>query len=232
MSERNGCGPKLIISPTEPPRLRALGTTSLLPERNGVDVIWGSRGGLYGIQRKEISDLIASKNDGRLSKELAQMASLEQAMVVVEGRLNWTSDGHLLMEGWSDITQRQFHAMLWSVRSRGVWVERTDGLDHTIRLVQWFSDWSRKERHSGMRGRPGPESNWGHTSDREWGIHLLSGMEGIGTITAAAIYDFFGRTPLRWDVDEKGLMEVPGIGRKRASMLIRALQSDKEAADA
>lgn len=221
-------GPRLFLAPTEPPRLRALGETSLLTERNGVDVLWASRGGLWGIQRKEVSDLIASRDDGRLAQELAQMASLEVGVLVVEGKMHWTSDGELVSE-WSKMSRRGFHAMLWSMRMRGIWVERTDDLSHTIDVVKWLADWSRKERHSGLRGRPGPASNWGHTSDREWGIHILSGFQGIGPTTAEAIYDHFGRIPLSWDVTADDLMEVGGIGKKRAATLVRSLQHETEA---
>jgi ERCC4-type nuclease len=219
-------GAKLLISPTEPRPLKAIGEVSLAPERNGVDVMWGARGGLWGVQRKELGDLLASKNDGRLSKELAQMGKLEVAVLLVEGRPRWTTEGEL-MSDYLTMSRRQYTAMLWSVRMRGVWVEFTDDLSHTIDLVRWLSDWSRKERHSGMRSRPGPAGNWGHVSDREWGIHLLSGIDGIGPGVAGAIFDAFGRAPLRWDVSKEELMGVKGIGPKRAGMMVKALGGDR-----
>lgn len=217
----------LFIAPTEPPRLRDIGEVSLVTERNGVDVLWAAQGGLWGIQRKELSDLVASKSDGRLAKELAQMSGLEVAVIVVEGRPTWTNEG-VLMSEWAELSRRQLHGMLWSCRLRGVWIEYTEDLDHTIDVVRWLRDWSRKGRHSGMRGRPKPDGNWGKVSDREWAIHLLSGMEAIGPTMAERIWEAFGRVPLAWTVTEEEMLEVPGIGPKRARSLMKALEGKDE----
>lgn len=229
MSRENGNGgPKLLVAPTEPKALRDLGKVSLATEENGVDIMWASRGGLWGIQRKEVGDLLSSVTDGRLSKELAQMQAIEQAILVVEGRLHWTGEGELLGE-YGNMTRRGFHGMLWSVRQRGVWVEFTTNLEHTMDVVRWLADWSRKERHSGLRNRPGPQTTWGHITDREWGIHLLCGMDGIGPGMAAAIFDHFGSVPMKWTVTPEELQQVKGIGPKRAGQMVRALERKVQA---
>jgi ERCC4-type nuclease len=151
------------------------------------------------------------------------MANLEVAMLVVEGKLRWTNEGEL-MSDWAAFNRRQFHAMLWSIRLRGVWVEFTENTGHTCDVARWLSDWSRKERHSGMRGRPKPAGNWGNVSDREWGIHLLSSMDGIGIGMAGEIWDHFGGVPMAWTVGVEELMGVKGIGKKRAASLVKALK--------
>src|SRR5512139_620381 len=87
----------MMIAPTEPAALRALGTVKLTPERFGVDIMWGSTvTGLCGIQRKEISDFFASMTDGRLAKERAQMQGLDLRVLVIEGRPMWTTEGVLV----------------------------------------------------------------------------------------------------------------------------------------
>jgi ERCC4-type nuclease len=67
--------------------------------------------------------------------------------------------------------------------------------------------------------------------NREWALHLLQGFRGIGPVQAAAIYDHFGGVPFVWDVGVFDLMDVPGIGEKRAEQLIGAFDGrdkDKE----
>jgi len=67
----------MLVAPTEPMTLKALGTVSLVPEDYGSDFLWASPVfGLVGVQRKEASDFVASVMDGRLDKELAQMKQL------------------------------------------------------------------------------------------------------------------------------------------------------------
>lgn len=217
-------GPAIFCAPTEPVKLREMGKVDLVTERNGVDFLWIGNGGLkWGVQRKEIGDLVSSRNDDRLSKELAQMSGLDVAILLVEGRIRWTSEDELLSD-WSSMTRRGFHSMLWSCRMRGVWVERTESVDQTKDVIRWLVEWSRKEKHSGMRGRTNPQGDWGRASDKEWAIHLLTSIEGIGPLQAELIYEHFGGVPMAWTVDKEGLMEVKGIGEKRARVMMKALE--------
>lgn len=218
---------RLWCSPTEPAALRALGTTSSLPERYGADFFWSAQRQLWGVQRKEISDLIASKHDGRLEVELGQMTRLDVAVLIVEGRLRWTDDGDLL-DGWNNLSRRQLRGMLWTVRQRGLWVEYTDGHADTADTLRWLVDWSRKPRHSGLRGRPAPAGSWGQVTNRDWGVHLLTSFQGIGFATAEAMWDHFDGVPIRWEVGEKELMDVPGVGKGRAKKLVKALGNGHE----
>lgn len=227
MGDEDGKGPVIFTAPTEPPKLREMGKVDLVTERNGVDFLWIGRDGMkWGVQRKEIGDLVSSRDDGRLAKELAQMAALDVAVVVVEGRIRWTAEDEWLSD-WSNLTRKGFHGMLWSVRMRGVWVERTETVEHTKDVIEWLVAWSRKERHTGMRGRPKPQGMWGKASDREWAVHLLSSLEGIGPVQAERIFERFGGVPMCWTVSEEELLEVEGLGPKRVRTLMRALERSR-----
>ena len=215
----------ILVSPTEPTALRNRPRwyTSSLPERNGVDAFWAAQGKLWGVQRKEISDLLASRSDGRLEVELGQMKVLDVAVLVVEGRLRWTTDGELV-DDWMQLSRRQLRGMLWTVRNRGVWVEYTKDTNDTGELIEELMSWSQKDRHSGLRGRPGPQTNWGHVADKDWAVHLLTSFKGIGPGVAGQIYEHFSGIPLTWDVTAEELMKVDGIGKVRAQALIAALE--------
>jgi ERCC4-type nuclease len=214
----------MLVSPTEPAILRALGKTSLVPEQYGADFMFPSTEfGLVGIQRKELSDFVASVKDGRLAKEIGQMKRLGLAMLVLEGKPHWTNDG-LLTSTSTQWRMNQHLGTLWSVQLSGCWLATTTSVQETSTLISAFTRWTAKPRHIALESRPGPTSDeWGKVGNREWALHLLQGFRGIGPVQAAALYDHFGGLPFVWSVGIVDLMEVPGIGEKRAEGLIGAL---------
>lgn len=216
----------MLIAPTEPPALRAIGQVSMRTERLGVDIAWVVQSDWWGVQRKEVADFIASMYDGRLSREIAMMKACKQAVLLVEGRLTFTTDGVLLNSGYQKpITRKQIDGFLWSVRSQGIWVDYTTNLQDTIAYVGRLETWTRKEKHTGLVSRPGPTTSWGVADDRDFAIHLLMGLPGVGKELAERILNHFGRLPWVWDVDEIALTEVEGIGAKTASRIWKAVNT-------
>lgn len=214
----------MFIAPTEPAELKTLGTVALLPETFGVDILFAARAQWFGIQRKELSDLISSVHDGRLGKEVSQMKRLAQGMQVVEGRPTWTLDGELVTNGlgyrW---TKAQHRGLLWSVRSKGVWVDATDNIGETISLVQMFEAWMRKTKHVSLDRRPGPVSYYGKPDDHDYACHLVQGLPGVGEGLAEKIVEKYG-VPFGWKISQEDLMAIPGIGKVKAAQLWAALE--------
>lgn len=180
--------------------------------------------GTIGVQRKECKDLVRSVHDGRLAKETAQMQELRVAVLVVEGNWRWTRDGQsLTVPGWS---RRGHRGLMLSLQSAGFWVESTDGQDDTIEFISELNRWAQKERHVSTRTRPNPSSSWGTVGSRHWGIHLLQSFPGIGVDLAGRIYDKFGGVPVRWNCTMEDLLQIDGIGPRRAETLLAALDGD------
>ena len=219
----------MLVSPTEPASLRALGKTSLVPEQYGSDFLFTSTEfGLVGVQRKELSDFVASVVDGRLAKELGMMKRLGLSLLVLEGRPTWTNDG---LATWTSTqwTMSQHLGTMWSVQLSGCWIVSSQGVTETSTLISAFTRWTAKPRHISLESRPGPAADeWGKVGNREWGIHLLQGFRGIGPIQAAAIYDHYRSVPLMWKVGLLDLLDVPGIGNTRAERLLEALDDGNE----
>lgn len=217
----------MLVSPAEPAYLRALGTVSSTPERVGADFLIHSPSlGAVGVQRKELNDLIASAYDGRLVKEIAQMKVLGLGVLLIEGRVQWTDDG-LVLGNYSRWSRSQHLGTMWSVQLSGYWIAQTQSMAETSAWLSTFTKWTSKERHAGLRNRPGPSvhSVWGKADNRDWGIHLLQSFPGVGSDTAAKIYDHYGGVPLQWLVSAMELQEVPGVGKGRASSMIAALDT-------
>lgn len=213
-----------MVAPTEPRIIRSLGNVSSVPERHGADILFPANGGLVAVQRKELSDLIASVHDGRLGKELQQMKSgIAVGILVVEGRPRWSSDGVLLRDYGMPWTRQAHRNLLYSVQANGVWVEATDDANDTVVAVLNLHEYLKKNRHSSLLRRPGPVSPWGKASNQEWAAHLLQGFDGVGPELAARIVEKFGRPPLAWTCVEDELREIKGLGPKKAAGLLAAL---------
>lgn len=228
----------LLMSPAEPVSVRSAFEvrgiqfdSSPLPERYGVDMLWHTRGAWWGCQRKTVSDFVASLLDGRITREVAQMrCRVSMPTIVLEGRVSFTTDVDreqmvLLGSGFGQtVTRRQWRGLMWTLASKGIHVASTANIADTVVYVAEMMAWTSKATHTSLTARPKViESAWGQPTDRDWGVYLLQGFDGVGAGLAGAVFDHFGRVPLRWDCDEADLLAVDGIGPGRASKLMGAL---------
>lgn len=188
--------------------------------------MWASPLGSIGVQRKEFpGDFLSSMTDGRLSREVGQMGCLNIKVLALEGRGVWSIDGKLMHGYGQEIQRTSIDAFLLSMQLAGVWVV---WLESQERFVEWlgvFERWTRKAKHSSIMKRPGPVSAWGKPSSREYQVHLLSGVPGLGPELAERILDHFGGLPIGWTVDKEELEEVFGIGKKKAAKMWDAIGS-------
>lgn len=216
----------LLVSPAEPPELRAIGTSSIITEEFGADFLWSARDGLVAVQRKTIADLLASLDDGRLAREIPLLHSQEvaHALLLVEGRPTWTDQGLLMNGGRARFGRHGWFGLMLSLQmEHGIALLSTDDMRDTIAWLRYAPGWFDKPEHRGLIARPRPTDQWGDMAPRDFGIHLLQSFPGIGAGVAAAIYDHFGRVPMSLDVDERTLRQVGGVGEKRAATIARML---------
>ena len=183
----------IFVAPTEPVALRAIGKTSSLPEKYGADVCWIARPEgqppiVVGVQRKEWKDLVASVEDGRWGREMQMLKACGVAWVVVEGWPKTGTNGELIDKrfgrGWGIDA---FRAVLWACQINGVHVDRTTDVADTAAWCKRMEGWSAKANHASLRGRPGAESVWGKPTNREYGVHLLQGLPGVGPELALSL---------------------------------------------
>lgn len=220
----------MIISPTEPAALRDIGTVSMMPEDHGCDIAFVARGKLIGIQRKEIKDLFSSVESGRLQGQMDKMGNLDDAYLIVEGEPRFSTDGKVLGKRYGrPWTRDSYTGVLVGVQHRGLHVLHTRDLKATIHLCQYLEQWHMKESHSMLGGaaRQGPTTLFGSTpTQKEFAVHMLQGIPGVGPKMAAAVFDMYG-LPIRWTVTVEDLLKVEGIGKVKAGKIFRALEDRK-----
>lgn len=201
---------------------------SSIPERFGCDFAWlveqDDDARWYGAQRKTHKDFLASLNDGRLAREVAQIAHMiEHPTLILEGVEHWNLNDTMAI-GRQTVTRTQWIGTQLSLaREHGLCIMHTRDAHHTGGLLAVMIGWSNKRKHNTAFARPKPIGEWGKASSAEWAAHLLQGFEGIGPDTARAIVKHFQGVPLSWDVDEAELRKVPGVGKTRAAAMISAL---------
>lgn len=201
---------------------------SALAERKGVDFAWHHNGRWWGVQRKELHDFLASLDDGRLTKEIAQMnAHVTMPIVALEGRIALTNDGMVMTKGYGrPITWSSLRRRMLTVQSRGIGVFQTDGHAGTAELIVDLYEWSMAEGHTTATTRPKPTADWGKLTNRDFQVHLLTSLPDVGRKTAEAIIDTLGRCPVRIDATVAELMTVPGIGRVMARKIVNTINEE------
>lgn len=224
----------MLVAPTELRHaafraLTASGMGSNKPERMGVDFAFGCRGRWSGVQRKEIKDFVASVNDGRLRQEVQQMngAALEYKALIIEGSVKWSLDGVLMGDkfGGGNWTREKHIKQLLSVQDAGVFILSSSDPADTARVLQDFQGWVKKGDHTSLKGRGGTMVNaWGTKTNRDYQLHLIMGLQGVGLELAGRILDQLGM-PFGLRVTREDLMSVEGIAAKKADAILGALEA-------
>lgn len=147
------------------------------------------------------------------------------SLLVIEGHGQWTEDGELIADKYHRFTIQQLHGLLFTVMFQfgvpSIWV---GGMDDTADVLLNLEAWAKKEKHTSLKSRPGPnKSSWGKQTQRHLAQHLMQGFPGVGGELAGRIVDKFEGVPLTWTVGMDELLEVEGIGKKKASGLFHAL---------
>jgi DNA excision repair protein ERCC-4 len=215
----------MLVSPAEHhPLLKALGQVSQVTERYGCDFLIFSRAlGRIGIQRKTISDLIASLRDGRLQREIGQIQTLDIRVLLLEGNPGWTTDGSLFNGGTSGTwTKAQHYGLMWSIQLLGFWLMQSDTVEDSASLLSMLERWAGKSKHTSLLSRSAPKSIWGKADSKEWQIHIMQGFPGVGYEKAKAIVEGVGGLPfcLRSDVF---LTNIKGVGKGIEKAIMEAL---------
>lgn len=207
----------MLVAPSEPKPLLALGKSCQVPEHYGSDFLLASEAiGLIGIQRKQFpEDFIASlRGNDRISRELQLMKRLDYGVWLLEGLGSWTNDGFLVYGGRYKYFEKELWGFHLSVGLMGYQVVRVRDQNGTIEFLRHFQQWAAKESHNSLLSRPKP-GRWGEPGSNEWALHFLQGIPGIGHELAKRILDKFGEVPFRGSFEYDEMASAIGPGRAK-----------------
>ena len=208
----------IYVAPSEPEALRSVADhVSQHPERFGVDVLLVGAHNTVGIQRKTVSDLVASLNDGRLAEQSVLMKglALDEVVVLIEGNVRFV-DNSLMIGGWGEkLSRKQFKRVLATLRASNIHVHPSESLEDTVHWVEVLGEWADVEHHSTLApvGRT-VAGDWGEKKRKHYQVQVLMGFPGIGKGLAERIVDVLGGLPFMWK-DKEALGAVPGVGKKK-----------------
>ena len=160
---------RIRVSPTEPAAVRKAivsngGLVSLLPERFGLDYLWGAPGSWVGVQRKTPADLVASLMDGRVAKMLAMCEPVGVRVLLIEGRLepderglvrlSFRRDAWGVGDGGGRPTYRAAMLAILSMQAAYGWVvvwvkSQLESAD----MIASIHDWAGRDEHHGLSSR-------------------------------------------------------------------------------
>ena len=221
----------ILVSPTEPGHVKALGRVSAAPENYGCDILLSSRQGKLGLQRKQFpEDLVASISDGRLSDQLTKMAELDQAAVILIGFPAWTRDGELVHSSFSQ--RRWTFETIWGtvasmalVAGVGTFWVRDEG--EFVDLIGVLDKWNRRKHHTTTRTRSRPKAKGWGVDRKLQQAHFLQGLPSVGPELAERIVEKFEGIPMRWTATEGEFLEIHGVGKIKVEKLGEMVEFDE-----
>ena len=209
----------MLISSTEPAAIRALGTSSQVPEKFGSDILMATKAGTVGVQRKEINDFVASCRSHRVPVELSQMQQLAIGIWIIEGEWQWTTTGESLkVRGY---TENQYLGAVFSILSRGFWVLTSRNMEGTITLLSQLNGWLDKDTHDSLSRRNKPQGTWGKPDSQDFRLWFWQTFDGIGPKQAKAIDEYFkGKIPMKFTCQPGEFTKIDGMGPKRIKAIV------------
>jgi ERCC4-type nuclease len=160
-----------------------------------------------GVERKEVNDFMASLGD-RLANQLeGALDHFDTVILLLEG--NWRNIGYNNLIGSQGISYNTW-AMAWNfIRSqqhKGVTIELTTSMGHTVQRLNELYAWYQKTTHTGGM------SHKTFSDDR-----IMAFPRGCRGKTAEAVLGVFKSLVGVGNADVSDLMNVPGIGEKKAA---------------
>jgi len=164
------------------------------------------------VERKTISDFVASLVDGRLFPQTARLAhSRYRSLLLIEGPRP------------PSMPKVHPHAVEGAVVSlAAVWrlpVLHSSEPEHSLLILRLLADQVTRSHQPVLRRFDRKPTR--HASRR---LFLLQGLPGVGPALASRLLDHFGSIERIVNADVSALAEVPGIGPRKATLIRELVQ--------
>ena len=212
----------ILISPSEPAELRSAlkATNSALCEQLGADILAPTDKGLVGLQRKTVSDFIASLEDGRLAREIPLLTcGVTFPMLLLEGGFTFIDD-HLCLNGrFTRYTKQGVNNLMRSLNYvNGIAIERSVNLAETPSVVNELIAFMGKE-HKSLLKRPKLQGAWGRPSAHEALGYFYQGLPGVGVVLSQSLMKAYPSPSSLTSASFDNLKALPQIGKQRAEKI-------------
>jgi ERCC4-type nuclease len=204
------------------------------------DYVWsGTQGQSIGIERKEVSDLLSSFGNGRLTDQLSRLIDqYTWPILLVEGYLGMNPDGSVkILSAKGGFHSRQFRyttvvEILLEAQLAGAFVVPSANKYSTLHLIRSLYVLSQKTDHALLNKRSRPFQLGTRVDEQTF---LVMGLPGFGEKASRQLLSRFG-TPFGVFgsilMDAKGVLAVPGIGMQKLKRAQKVLTgSSAEAKD-
>jgi Fanconi anemia group M protein len=167
-----------------------------------------------GIERKSVDDFLQSIVDRRLIRQMRELSELYERPV-------------LILEGRELFSRRLIHpnairgALASLIADMGVSVVSTEDEEDSARLIAALARREQVEERREVASRAKPRRPEVHELQR----FVVEGLPGVSCVLAVRLLKRFGTVEGIVLASEKELMEVPGIGRKKARAIREVLSS-------
>ena len=187
--------------------------------------------GLLGVQRKEVSDFIASLEDGRLARELPLLVNgVTLPVLLIEGQFKFNADDHLYFgDRVLRYTKQGVHNLIRSISYvNGVSIEYSASFTETPVIIRELIDFVNKE-HKSLLKRPKLQSAWGKPTSHEALAYFYQGLPSCGVVLSQCLMKAYPCPTDLVNASFNDLMALPQIGKQRAEKIFLFLH--KEHAD-
>ncbi|MEK9788971.1 MAG: ERCC4 domain-containing protein [Candidatus Woesearchaeota archaeon] len=171
------------------------------------------------VERKTISDFLASLIDGRLFNQAKNLKdNFDKVLIIVEGdssELYWSRD----------ISENAIISALLSLKlDYGISVIYSEDIEFTSIILKNLLRREYREKNDVLSFRIGKRF-WTLEEEQKY---LIEGLPGVGPKLASALLDEFKTPEKIFNASEKDLQNVEKIGKKKAEKIKSVLEQESE----
>jgi len=181
----------------------------------GADMLLTTNRGVVGIQRKKFpQDFLASIQDGRLSKEFAQLREfVDFPILLLEGKPRYKDTMLLNGRRVSYYSKAGFRNLCRSIEfMEGCYIQWSDNLLDTIKVLKEIQSYFDSGKHLSLRNRPALEPSLLYLSYTDRYLYWLQGLPNIKITRAIKLAKVFKAPIELLNAEISDLTEIPGIG--------------------
>jgi ERCC4-type nuclease len=187
------------------------------------DYAWNGKYGRVVVERKTISDFVASLHDGRWAQQIPRLQSAQFPILLLEGALEYSPDGKVMLRGQEQAWSPEYlDGALLTAQRLGVYVAHCpSGPGAVARKLVSLQRWCDRLIHSTLEPR-GAGSLYSSDPAENAAIAMLCCLPGVGQSTSRRLIDKWGSVTAALNAAARG--DIPGALGERLKSFARGGQ--------